>query len=209
MRPAGTLLALALCVAAPALSAADSPFTYWIATLSWSPEYCRSNLTSKEPQCQQENEWVIADLRPHVSGPEWECDTDESVPKDLIDRMVLSMKNVATIKRVWRKSGACSKMPMKDYFLQLERAGRKINVPSEYRDVAEDLKTTPDAIREAFVKVNDGLTPGAMVMDCKSKYVQTVGFCLDGQFNFRECGIDLSEDCRSEVRLRRVNSRFR
>ena len=210
MRIAGTLLALALCLGPSAASAADqSPFTYWIATLSWSPEYCRQNLTSKEPQCLEENTFVPADLRPHVSGPEWECDTDETVPKELLDRMVVMMKNVATVKRVWRKSGACSRMPMKDYFLQLERAGRKVNVPSAYRDVQEDLKTTPAEIREAFVRVNDGLVPEAMIMDCRSKYVQTVSFCLDGEFNFRACGIDLSEDCKSEVRLRRLSSKFR
>lgn len=209
MRLAGILLVIASCLAAPTIGAADSLFTYWIATFSWSPEYCRQNLSSKEPQCLQENEFVIADLRPHVSGPEWECDTGEAVPKELLDRMIVSMKNVQTIKRAWRKSGACTRMPMKDYFLQLERAGRKVNFPSQYADVEEDLKTTTAAIREAFVRVNDGLDPGAMIMDCKSRYVQSVSFCLDGQFNFRACGIDLSEDCRAEVRLRRLSSKFR
>lgn len=208
MRLAGTLIALVLCAAAATTATAASPFAYWIFSLSWTPEYCRNNLTSKEPQCTEHNEFVPEDLRPHVSGPEYTCETGESVPKDLIDRMVVTMQNISVIKKVWKKSGACSNLSVSDYFLQLERAGRKINVPSDYRDLAKDLETTPAEVKAAFMKVNDGLDANEMLLECDGKYLEHVRFCLDSNFDFRQCGLDIEEDCRSDIRVRRLNSRF-
>lgn len=198
------LAAPAACTAeAPA---AEAPFDYWILSLSWSPEYCAGNDRPNEPQCERAYHFVVHGLWPqYETGFPRDCARTRAVPDDLVERMLPLMPSEKLIDHEWRKHGTCSGLDVKEYFLQTERARRRITIPRVYESPARPIATNLREIEQKFIEANPGLTADAIALSCSGRWLREVRICLDQEFGFRACGRDVRDRCRGEVSIRPSN----
>jgi ribonuclease T2 len=182
---------------------ADQPgrFDYWVLSLSWSPQYCADR--NRDPQCDRPYGFVVHGLWPqNETGYPENCGRGTEVERNLVERMLPLMPSRKLIEHEWRTHGVCSGLTMDDYFLTVERAYRRISVPSIYRDPGSYLSTKSEEIQRNFAAANPGLSAERMSLQCAGRYLKEVRICYDKDFKFRECGEDLKDRCREQIVLR-------
>ena len=206
---ASLLLGLCLAVSSVACRAEAPPakaaatFDYWILALSWSPEYCASAKSDGEQQCERAYQFVVHGLWPQYEiGYPRNCKQVDRVPAKLVERMLPLMPSERLIDHEWRKHGACTSLDVKEYFLQTERARRRIVIPEAYTAPAKPITTNVAEIERNFMKANPGLTAEGIALSCKSRWLSEVRICLNQEFAFRECGRDVGDRCRGTVSIR-------
>lgn len=192
---AGVLLAF------PAL--AESRFDYWMLALSWSPEYCNSRGSLREPQCERQYQFVVHGLWPqHERGYPKNCGTEHKVPEPWVQRMLPLMPSERLVQHQWHKHGSCSGLGVEEYFLQTERAWRRVAIPPTLQAADRPVSFSRSEIERQFVAANPGLTHQGVALQCAGPWLREVRVCLDPNFGFRDCGADIRDRCGQEVRLR-------
>lgn len=187
--------------APPAKAAA--PFDYWILALSWSPEYCASARNNGEQQCERAYQFVVHGLWPQYEiGYPRDCGKVREVPAALVERMLPLMPSERLIGHEWRKHGACSGMDVQEYFLQTERARRRIVIPDAYAAPQKPIVTNVAEIERRFIAANPGLGAEGIALTCSRRWLSEVRICLNQDFAFRDCGSDVGDRCRGEVNIR-------
>ena len=186
---------LLLVSARPALAGPD----FWTLSMVWSPEYCNSNLTSKEPQCVEERYFTLYSLIPNYLAKAPAC-TDSRLDEDDIVRWFAVIPNRARINRVWKNEGACSGLDQREYFVQMERANRRLLIPERYAAVETKIDVSREEFRQAFIRENPGLSRESMALRCHGRWLSEVQVCLNSDFSFRDCG--LPENCKEQIRIR-------
>lgn len=179
----------------------------WVITLLWSPEYCRINIGSDEPQCQQERYFELGGLEPRFVGADVpDCESGR-LPPEVLERAMITLPNKALLRRTWRRQGACSGLGLDEYLVQLDRARRRVIVPDEYGAVQKKpLVTSKAALLEAFRQSNPGLEPDHIAPRCKGKWLYELRVCVDGDFRFQRCTVDVADQCPDQVKLRALKA---
>ena len=59
----------------------------------------------------------------------------------------------------WDKHGTCSGLSPRAYFDTVRRARAAVKIPPDYSELKTPLAVTPDAVADAFIKANPGLSP--------------------------------------------------
>jgi ribonuclease T2 len=127
------------------------------------------------------------------------------VPAPRLDRnIVASMLDLMPARRLvyhqWDKHGTCSGLNQRAYFETIRKARAQVKIPEEYLELTRVLTVTPNAVEEAFIKANPGLTRAGIAVTCNSHRMSEVRICLSRDFRFRDCHeIDRRACRRSEV----------
>lgn len=207
------LAAIVLCLTAlagpasgqDAARGAPGRFDFYVLSLSWSPSFCadaaeRHAGRSAGAQCgARPYAFVVHGLWPqYEKGFPQYC----QVPAPRIDhRLVSSMMDLMPAPHLifneWDKHGTCSGLSPRAYFETVRKARAAVTIPSQYRDLTQPLNVTPDAVTEAFVKANPGLTPDGVAVECSRKRLSEVRLCLSKQLQFRDCPDVARRSCRS------------
>jgi ribonuclease T2 len=185
---------------------APGQFDFYVLSLSWSPSFCadaaeRHADRSAPSQCgARPYAFVVHGLWPqYEKGFPQYC----QVPAPRIDhRLVSSMMDLMPAPHLifneWDKHGTCSGLSSRAYFETVRKARAAVTIPAPYRDLAQPLNVTPNAVAEAFVKANPGLTPAGVAVECSSKRLSEVRLCLSKQLQFRDCPDVARRSCRSD-----------
>lgn len=208
LRAACVLLGFALPLAAHAQDSATSGLRGWVAGLSWTPQYCDINASSKEPQCLGEHYFVIDRLAPQFAvGTAPECAADGGLDRAAIDRLMWMVPNRYTLRQLWSTQGRCSGLSRDEYFVQVERARRRILIPPAYLSRPDQLDTTPEQLRLAFIEANPGMTEAGINVNCSTRrWLREVRVCLDADFGFRDCQAASEETCGDDIRVRPIRT---
>lgn len=182
------VLAAAVTLGLNAATAQAAPDA-WTLHLVWSPAFCDSNLTSKEPQCTEERYFTVDGLLPHFADGESSDCSDKPLSDEELERWMVTIPNRAQIKKTWKKQGACSGLSSADYYTQMERASRRVVVPGEFAAVTEAQKLSRAQVKAAFIASNPGLNEANLVLDCRSRTLAGVSVCFDTQFQYQACNI--------------------
>ena len=169
----------------------------------WSPEHCKRT-DQDELQCVEEHYFVNHGLAIVYAGdekPSGECKDWRMLTTDT-DRWLWVIPNRAQIRRLWQKQGACSGMEREAYFAQVDRAGRRIELPQEFSGVDRPLKLTTGDLRRAFAAANAELPEDGMVLHCRAGYLSELEICFDADMQFQQC--DAVDDCPRDIRLRPI-----
>ena len=185
---------------------APGRFDFYVLSLSWSPSFCadaaeRHAGRSAGAQCgARPYAFVVHGLWPqYEKGFPQYC----QVPAPRIDhRLVSSMMDLMPAPHLifneWDKHGTCSGLSPRAYFETVRKARAAVTIPQQYRDLTQPLNVTPDAVTEAFVKANPGLTPHGIAVECSRKRLSEVRLCLSKQLQFRDCPEVARHSCRSD-----------
>ncbi len=184
-------------------------FDFYVLSLSWSPSFCaaaaeRGRGNGPSLQCgARPYSFVVHGLWPqYVKGfPEY-C----QVPGPRLSRAIVSsildlMPAPHLIFNEWDKHGTCSGLAARAYFDVVRKARAAVKIPAEYIDVEQTLTVTPDAVKEAFVKANTGLSADGLAVECDKKRLTEVRICLSKELQFRDCADVARRSCRRDQLL--------
>jgi ribonuclease T2 len=174
-------------------------FKYYVLSLSWSPEFCRSHPKNNEPQCGQQREFIVHGLWPEcgTGGPQ---NCKGGGPADAIDKekIYAFMPSDFLIRHEWEKHGTCSGLSRSAYFDLTGTLFTKLKLPW--------LAGAPKAekIEELFRENNPGLDADELYLSCAKQSTRTldeVRICFEKETHaFTRCE-DANDTCR---RLKRV-----
>ena len=170
-------------------------FDFYVLSLSWSPSFCaaaaeRGRRRGGDVQCGgRPYSFVVHGLWPQYDKgfPEY-C----QLPSPRLDHRIVSamldlMPAPHLIFNEWDRHGTCSGQSPRAYFEMVRKARAAVKIPTDYADLKEPLSVTPDAVEDAFMKANPGLTPGAIAIGCNRKRLTEVRLCLAKDLQFHDC----------------------
>ena len=182
---------------------APGQFDFYVLSLSWSPSFCagaaeRGTSATANVQCgPRPYSFVVHGLWPQYDDgfPEY-C----QVPAPRLNRgIVSSMLDLMPAPRLifneWDRHGTCSGQSAHAYFETVRKARAVVKIPPEFTELKEPLNVTPQAVEEAFVKTNPGLSADAMAVSCDAKRLTEVRLCLSKDLHFRNCAQIAKRSC--------------
>lgn len=182
-------------------------FDFYVLALSWSPSYCEAEGSANRQQCGSDADhgFVVHGLWPQFErGYPEHCASrePERVPDRLVQRYLDLMPSAGLIGHQWRKHGSCSGLSQEDYFAVMRAAAETVRIPASFASVTSGKKVDPDAVEQAFLAANAGLTASALAVTCQAGFVRDVRVCLTPDLGFRDCReIDRSACRASSVRM--------
>ena len=174
---------------------APGQFDFYVLALSWSPSYCKAaharNPNSKGGmQCGgRPFAFVVHGLWPqYEKGFPSYC----QVPAPKLDRGIVSgalelMPSPSLVMHEWQRHGTCSGLSAAAYFETVRKARAVVKIPADYLNLATPVSVTPDAVAEAFVKINPGLARADMAVNCDKTRLTEVRLCMGKDFSFHAC----------------------
>jgi ribonuclease T2 len=194
-------LLLACSVSSPAADEVPGQFDYWVLSLSWSPQYCKTHPGGE--QCGQPRGLIVHGLWPQYERgyPDY-CGNRERVPQEIVERILPLTPDADLIHQQWRKHGSCSGMPVDEYFLNVERARRNIALPPSLSVDTPGLESSLSELEDSFIELNPRLDHGHLALQCKGRWLSEIRICLDRAFQPRVCGEDVRDSCDDEVSVR-------
>lgn len=189
----------------------SAPFDYWMLSLSWSPQYCR--LKPADQECKGVRGFVEPfGFVAHGLWPQFEvgrpqrCEENpDPVPDELISRMLATMPSAAMIRNQWRRHGTCSGMGQEEYFMFVERAVRRIEIPEAYRQPDDYVDTTLEKVKSDFLAINPELNDASIALQCSGRWLKEIRICYTPDMQPRDCGRDIEDRCRSgKISLRPI-----
>jgi ribonuclease T2 len=175
---------------------APGEFDFYVLSLSWSPSYCAE---ASERGQSGRNQQVQCGGRPfsfvvHGLWPQYErgfpdyCERPAPrLPREIMTSMLDLMPAPGLIFNEWDKHGTCSGLAAKTYFETVRKARAAVKIPGEFLDPATEKTLSPEAIEEAFVKVNPGLSRSAIAVICSKARLSEVRLCMSKDLQFRAC----------------------
>jgi ribonuclease I len=196
-------------VKADSESAAAGSASGWIADYFWSPQYCREDLQSHEPQCIQPHGFVIRELIRKVSGVEQEHCDNESISRELLDRAIEFTFNMLKTKEAWDQYGKCGGVNASEYVGLLEYINRKIQWPDEYDPTVAGNKAVTAELAGEISQLNPGLNDQTMVFQCNGPWLEKIQICMDSDFKYDKISCPAAPgNCGDTVKFRPYQSRL-
>jgi len=192
---------------ASGLPVSQGDFDYYVLVLSWSPTHCSSNAgrgRDDDMQCRSGRPYgfVLHGLWPqNERGYPQACDTDQphEVTAENMARALKISPSKDLVQHEWEKHGTCSGLSQDDFFVSEIAAYASVKVPSADKLPVEPMRTTPDEVREAFLKENPALMPENVSATCSRNELAEIWLCLDKSLQPRACS--------AEVRKRHCGAR--
>ncbi|SFL26773.1 ribonuclease T2 [Bradyrhizobium sp. NFR13] len=195
------VLALAALTAYPASAQdrrqnAPGEFDFYVLSLSWSPSFCEAaqerggNNRSAQMQCGgRPYSFVVHGLWPQYDRgfPNYCERPAPRLARSIMTSMLDLMPAPGLIFNEWDKHGTCSGLGQRGYFEAIRKARASVKIPDEFLDLQQAKTIAPDAIEEAFIKVNPGLSNSAIAVTCDRNRLTEVRLCMSKDLQFRAC----------------------
>ncbi len=179
-------------------------FDFYVLSLSWSPSFCAAAADANHfggPQCgARPFSFVVHGLWPQYERgfPEYCQNPSPRLYHGIVSSMLDLMPAPRLIYNEWDKHGTCSGLSPQSYFDTIRKARAAVNIPPEYNNLQAPLTVTPEAVENAFVKVNPGLTPNGIAVECSRNRMSEVRLCLSKDLKFRDCPEVAKRSCRRD-----------
>ncbi len=170
--------------AAPASAAA--PFTYYLLTLSWAPNFCaQPGKHNDSAECEPGKKlgFVVHGLWPQKDvgrGPE-NCGEATKVSSSLVQLMSPYMPTASLIEHEWEAHGTCSGLGVAEYFAAIRRFRDAVTIPDQFKAPAQTLTLSPAAIEEAFQAANPKFSKAAFRTVCTGPELQEMRVCFSNR----------------------------
>jgi ribonuclease T2 len=173
-------------------------FDYYLLDLSWSPGFCNSPAGQRDHvQCggTKQFAFVLHGLWPQFErGYPQFCVTDQTLSKNVADKMLDIMPSSRLIAHEWEKHGVCSGMNAAQYFDTARKAFNSVRIPSRFQSPKQAQTLPADDIRNEFVRANPSMPPSAFVVQCSGngRFLSEMQICLTRDLKARACSSDVS-----------------
>lgn len=179
-------------------------FDYYVLSLSWSPSFCMTPAGKKPDNATQcgpghSFAFVVHGLWPQYAqgGYPSSCSTTRGVPQDIVEKMLPLMPSEKLINHEWEKHGTCSGLEAPEYFNAATQAFQKLEIPEVFKAPTKTVAGSVASIERVFIEANPGLDGSEIAVVCNRNNVSEVRICLDKEWNFRPCGRDVRDSCKT------------
>ena len=175
-------------------------FDYYVMSLSWSANWCALEGDARNsPQCEDGADfgWILHGLWPQYEQgyPEY-CGTNARAPSRSDTAAMVDIMGTAGLAwHQWRKHGVCTGLSSDSYFALSREAYAKIDRPSVFRQLDQDITLPASVIEEAFLRDNPLLLPDQITITCRQGYIHEARICMTRDLVLRTCGADVIRDC--------------
>lgn len=151
-------------------------FKYYVLSLSWSPEFCRSHPKEKsnETQCRERRQFIVHGLWPEcqTEGPE-HCKKGGAADPIDEEKIHAFMPSDYLIQHEWDKHGTCSGLDRSAYFNLIGELYGKLKLPR--------LSGAPKPVKieSLFMAKNPGLDSDEIYLSCTERGPKSSGKTLD------------------------------
>lgn len=169
------------------------PIGGYTLSVSWSPEYCASRMTSPKDHLQcggavGEFGFTLHGLWPDGVAEKWPqyCTPARLVPDAVIHDNLCNTPSVQLIQHEWEKHGTCMEHDPASFFRKSSKLYRALHFP----DMTGFRGKTVAALtfQQAFADANKGMKADQMRLNVgKDGWLQEVWLCLDTRFQYRTC----------------------
>jgi ribonuclease T2 len=200
---AALLFVVASPVRAPAVERSDNgagKFDFYVLSLSWSPSFCESGRSAKQPECAgRPYSFVVHGLWPQNEKgfPESCLSPPPRLPRSIMESMLDLMPAPGLVYHEWDQHGTCSGLSPAAYFDTVRKARAAVKIPPQFLDLKSELRVNPDDVKDVFIKANPGLTASSIAIDCDNR-LREVRICLSKNLGFRDCPEIARRSCRRE-----------
>jgi len=192
-------------------SGVPGQFDFYVLSLSWSPSFCAETAeryANRSPSLQcgaRPYSFVVHGLWPQYDKgfPEYCADPAPRLSRDIASSMLDLMPAPHLVYNEWDKHGACAGLSPRAYFDTVRQARAAVKIPPDYSVLTAPLAVAPDAVADAFIKANPGLSPKAIAVECGDKRLTEVRLCLAKDFStgsvtaqFHDCPEVVKRSCR-------------
>lgn len=186
---------------------APGEFDFYVLSLSWSPSFCEA---AQERGNSGRNQQMQCGGRPyafvvHGLWPQYDrgfpnyCERPAPrLPRNIMTSMLDLMPAPGLIFNEWDKHGTCSGLGPRAYFETTRKARAGVKIPDEFIDLQTAKTVSPEAVEEAFIKVNPGLSNSAIAVTCERNRLQEVRICMSKDLQFRACEETDRRACRRD-----------
>lgn len=178
-----------------------SGFDFYVLALSWSPAYCAREGRDADPrQCNASKPYgfIVHGLWPqHERGSPDFCDAGNPSRGD-IDSVLDLTPSPGLLRHEWEKHGSCSGLTVRDYYAVMRAARQKVKIPAQFNTPMQAFRLSAQALEQAFVRANAGLTAQSIAVACPQNDFAEVRVCMDKALNFRTCPEVDRAGCRSQ-----------
>lgn len=179
-------------------------FKYYVLSLSWSPEFCRSHPDQiNERQCTEKRGFIVHGLWPQC-GSDYPQNCKNGGRKDAIDpaKIYAFTPSDFLIDHEWKTHGTCSGLSRSAYFDLAGELFGKLNLPRL------SGAPTADKIESLFIENNPGLSADQIYLSCRERgpksstqTLDEVRICFDKTSKtFTRCEED-QDSCRNLTRV--------
>ena len=181
-------------------------FDFFVLALSWSPSFCaaaaeRGSKRFPSLQCgARPYSFVVHGLWPQYEHgfPQY-CE----IPPPRLNPATMSamldlMPAPGLVFHEWDAHGTCSGLSPQAFFATVRKARAAVTIPPEFVGLQKALSVTPNAVEDAFVKANPGLSPDDMAVGCDKRRLTEVRLCLSKDLKFRSCPEIVRRSCRRD-----------
>jgi len=185
---------------------APGKFDFYVLALSWSPSYCegaKERAPDRQPGLQcggRPYAFVVHGLWPqYEQGFPSYCQVPaERLTRSIVSGMLDLMPSPQLIFHAWQRHGTCSGLAPAAYFETLRKARAAVKIPPDYLDPPSPAAVAPEAVADAFIKANPGLTHAAIAVACDNTRLTEVRLCLAKDFAFHDCAEVAQHSCKRE-----------
>lgn len=178
-----------------------SGFDFYVLALSWSPAYCAREGGDADPrQCNASKRFgfIVHGLWPQYErGSPNYCSTGNPSRSE-IDSVLDLTPSPGLLRHEWEKHGTCSGLSVRDYYKVMRHARDKVKIPAQFNNPRQEFRLSAQALEQAFIRANSGLTAQAIAGACPQNAFAEVRICLDKALNFRACPEVDRAGCRSQ-----------
>jgi ribonuclease T2 len=191
-------LLVALLMALP-VAAQDraGAFDHYVLALTWMPAFCAMEERGRDdPRCAAGRRmgWMLHGLWPQHRGGAWPeyCPTAQRSPSRTETAAQADLfGSGGAAWHQWNKHGRCTGLSADDYYALSRQAMAQLRLPALFERVDRALQVAPQAIEEAFVADNPGVTPEMMVTTCRQRTLVEVRLCLNRDLSPRPCDSEM------------------
>lgn len=166
-------------------------FDFYVLVLSWSPSFCEAaGARAPRQQCgERPYSFVVHGLWPQYEKgfPEFCKVPAPRLNRNIVSEMLDLMPAPRLVYHEWDRHGTCSGLTPRAYFENIRRARAVVKIPADYLAIKETLTVSADAVEEAFVAANPGLSAEAISVSCDSRRLREVRICFSRELGFRPC----------------------
>jgi len=202
------LVVLTLVMMPTAVMAQDRPgkFDYYALALSWSPTFCTTPAgRNSQQQCAAGRKFafVVHGLWPQYTRG-WPQFCRQKAPY-LPNRLIRSYYDIMPSKRLiihqWKKHGTCTGLDARAYFSLARKFFAQIKIPARYLSPNKTILTTPEQLREDFIKTNRLLNEDMISIQCGNNTARArlreVRICFSRDGQLMKCGRNEARQCRA------------
>lgn len=175
--------------------AAEKDFNYYVAVLSWSPDFCATNAkAATTPQCEVGRKYgfVLHGVWPQFEQGYPEDCSNEQIPNNIKNKCEI-FPTVGLCQHEWKKHGTCSKLGAAGYLDFSAKLKNSLVIPDAYQAPKTPLRTNIEQFKADFVSKNADFSKDAIAPYCSGsgRFLKEVFFCYDKNGKSRACSVEV------------------